>query len=292
MLGLDAAGIEAALGVALSQSAGSLQFLANGAWTKRFQIGWASMGGLCAATLAAEGFRGPAAALEGQFGFLQAYSPNPVPERAVQGLGDEFELMRTGVKPYPSCRYGHAGIDAALALRAAHTLRAEEIESVTYALPPAGMRLVGEPADRKADPRSVVDAQHSAPFAIACALATGAMEWDSYRLLGDPAIRALLAKVHCVPDAAMAALGPMAGHLTITARGGTFAHTVAAPVGEPENFPSLEDLRGKFDALVTPVLGPDRTARLANAVLAIDTLNDIARLTRLGTPVLSARLAG
>lgn len=292
VLGLKAAGIEAALGIALSQSAGSLQFLANGAWTKRFQIGWAAMGGLCAATLAAEGFHGPTAALEGRFGFLNAYSPNPVPERAVQGLGGEFELMRTGVKPYPSCRYGHAGIDAALALRAAHALRPEEIESVTYGLSPAGMLLVGDPADRKANPQSVVDAQFSAPFVIACALATGAMEWDSYRLLRDPAIRALLAKVHCVSDPAMEALGPMAGHLSITARGGSFAQTVATPVGEPENFPSLDDLRGKFDALATPVLGPDRTARLANAVLAIDTLNDIARLTRLGTPVLSARLAG
>ena len=40
-----------------------------------------------------------------------------------------FELMQTAVKPYPSCRYGHAGIDAALALRAELGLRAEEIET-------------------------------------------------------------------------------------------------------------------------------------------------------------------
>ena len=59
VLGLNAAGIEGALGIALSQSAGSMQFLANGAWTKRFQVGWAAMAGLCAATLAAEGFVAP-----------------------------------------------------------------------------------------------------------------------------------------------------------------------------------------------------------------------------------------
>ena len=35
VLNLDATGVENALGIALSQSAGSLQFLANGAWTKR-----------------------------------------------------------------------------------------------------------------------------------------------------------------------------------------------------------------------------------------------------------------
>ena len=200
--------------------------------------------------------------------------------------------MRTGVKPYPSCRYGHAGIDAALALRAAHGLRAGDIDSVIYGVSQAGMLLVGEPAARKADPQNLVDAQFSAPFVIACALATGVMELESYRQLREPAIRALMAKVRCVHDAEVESLGPIAGRLTVVARGVTFAHTVAVPIGEPENFPSLGDLRGKFDAMTTPVMGPDRTARLANTVLAIDTLNDIARLTRLGTPVVSARLAG
>ena len=43
--------------------------------------------------------------------------------------------MNTAVKPYPSCRYGHAGIDAALALRAEHGLQPDEIERVTLGLP-------------------------------------------------------------------------------------------------------------------------------------------------------------
>ncbi len=293
VLGLDAAGIESALGIALSQTSGSLQFLANGAWTKRFQVGWAAMSGLVAATLAAEGFCGPTAALEGAHGFLRAYAPDPVPENAVQGLGKSFELMRTAVKPYPSCRYGHAGIDAALALRAAHQLRAEEIVSVTYGLSQAGVKLIGEPAAKKADPQNVVDAQFSAPFVIACALATGAMTWDSYQLLlRDPTIGALVPKVQCVHDAEIEALGPMAGRITIAARGRTFSQVVAVPAGEPENFPDIGDLRAKFDALATPVLGPERASRLADAVLVLDTLPDIARLTRLGAPVLSARLAG
>ena len=292
VLGLNAAGIESALGISLSQTSGSLQFLANGAWTKRFQVGWAAMSGLVAATLAAEGFCGPTAALEGAHGFLHAYAPDPVPENAVQGLGKTFELMRTAVKPYPSCRYGHAGIDAALALRAAHQLRAGEIESITYGLSQAGLKLIGEPVAKKADPQNLVDAQFSAPFVIACALATGAMTWDLYQLLSDPAIRALLAKVRCVHDAEVEALGPMAGRITIAGRGRIFAQVVAVPAGEPENFPAIGDLRAKFDGLVIPVLGPERANRLADAVLAMDTVPDIARLTRLGAPVLSARLAG
>src|SRR6202453_4348091 len=131
---LGADGVASALGTVLSQTAGSLQFLANGAWTKRFQVGWAALSGLMAATLVREGFKGPTEALEGRHGFMRAYAPNPVPERAVQDLGGIYELMHTAVKPYPSCRYGHAGIDAALALRAANDLKPGDITSIRLGL--------------------------------------------------------------------------------------------------------------------------------------------------------------
>ncbi len=292
--GLDAAQIESALGIALSQSAGSLQFLANGAWTKRFQVGWAAASGLAAATLAREGFKGAAEALEGRLGFLHAYAPHPRPELAVRDLGTAFELMQTAVKPYPSCRYGHAGIDAALMLRQAHGLRAEEIERVTYGVSNAGMLLVGKPADKKADPQNVVDGQFSGPFVIACALATGAMGWDSYRLLHDPAVRGLLGKIVCEQDAEMEAEFPrnMSGKVTVFARGERFVQIVIVPKGEPSHFLSEAELRAKFAGLADAVLGVERAARLADAVLRIDETADVASLMRLAAPMMAARLAG
>ena len=63
VFGLDADGVAGALGTVLSQCAGSLQFLVNGAWTKRFQVGWAATNGLMAATLVREGFKGRPAAM-------------------------------------------------------------------------------------------------------------------------------------------------------------------------------------------------------------------------------------
>lgn len=294
VFGLDAAAIESALGIALSQAAGSLQFLVNGAWTKRFQVGWAAMNGLAAATLAREGFKGAAEALEGRHGFLHAYAPSPVPERAVQDLGRVFELMATAVKPYPSCRYGHASIDAALALRAEHGLRPEEIVSVTMGLPKAGMLLVGEPAEKKADPRNVVDGQFSGPFVVSAALATGAMGWDSYRLLQDPAIRSLLPKVRCEMDPEIEAEFPanMSGTITIEARGQRFVRKVVVPKGEPSNFLTEAELRTKFAGLTDAVLGAERAAQLADAVLGIDAAANVASLMRQASPLMAARLAG
>ena len=236
---------------------------------------------------------GAGEALEGRHGFLRAYAPDPEPERAVQELGRGFELMRTGVKPYPSCRYGHAGIDAALALRAAHALRAGEIDSVTYGLSQAGMLLVGAPAERKADPQNVVDAQFSGPFVIACALATGAMEWDSLPAAARPrdpgadAEGALRARCRRSRRWARWPAGSPS-----TARGETFSRDRGGAerrAGElPRHRRSARQVRRAGHA--GDGAGTHRAA--GRAVLAMDTLADIARLTRLGTPVLSARLAG
>ncbi len=294
VFGLDAAGIESALGTVLSQCAGSLQFLVNGAWTKRFQVGWAATNGLMAATLVREGFKGATEALEGSHGFMHAYAPNPRPDRAVQDLGTVFELMHTAVKPYPSCRYGHAGIDAALALRAEHALKPDEIEHVTLGLPRSGMMLIGQPADKKADPQNVVDGQFSGPFVIACALATGAMGWDSYQLLHDATVRGLLARITCEQDPEIETEFPanMSGKITIAARGQQFVRKVVVPKGEPTNFLTEAELRAKFSGLAEAVLGPERTARLASEVLAIEHLGDVASLMRLAAPLMAARLAG
>jgi len=294
VFGLSADGVAGALGTVLSQSAGSLQFLANGAWTKRFQVGWAACNGLMAATLMREGFKGASEALEGRHGFLHAYAPNPQTERAVRDLGRVFELMNTAVKPYPSCRYGHAGIDAALALRAANDLRPEQITRVTLGLPRSGMMLIGEPAEKKSNPQNVVDGQFSGPFVISSALATGTMEWDSYELLQDATVRSLLPKVRCEIDPEIEAEFPanMSGKLTIEARGETFVQKVVVPKGEPSNFLSEAELRAKFAGLTGTMLGAERAARLADAVLAIDAARDVSGLVRLASPLPPARLAG
>ncbi len=294
VFGLDQKGMEDAFGIALSQAAGSLQFLANGAWTKRFQVGWSAMNGLAAATLAREGFRGAAEAFEGKAGFLRAYAPNPVPERALQGLGEMYELMNTAVKPYPSCRYGHAGVDAAIALRAKHGIKPEEVESITMGLPNKGMLLVGSPLAYKQNPQNVVDGQFSGPFVVSCGLATGHMGWDSYGLLNDNTVRSLLPKVVCEEDPEVQALFPtyMAGKLTVKARGETFSELVTIAKGEPENFLTEAEIRAKFHGLADAVLGAERATQLADAVIGLDKAPDVNALMRLGAPIMAARLAG
>ncbi len=294
IFGFDADGIANAMGTVQSQTSGTLQFLHNGAWTKRSQVGWAAVNGLMSAVLVREGFKGSTDALDGRHGFMRAYAPNPTPERAVQDLGTVFELMNTAVKPYPSCRYGHAGIDAALALRAANDLKPADIDSIRLGLPKSGMTLIGNPPEKKADPRNTVDGQFSGPFVISAALATGAMGWDSYQLLNDPTIRSLLPKVTCAFDQAMEDEFPtnMSGILTIKAGNRVYEQAVIVPKGEPGNFLTEGELKAKFFGLTNAILGPERATALSEAVLAIHTSADVSGLTHHATPLNAARMAG
>jgi 2-methylcitrate dehydratase PrpD len=120
------------------------------------------------------------------------------------------------------------------------------------------------------------------------------MGWDSYGLLRDPTVRSLLPKVTCAFDPEIEAEFPanMSGKLTVTARGQSFAQKVVVPKGEPSNFLTEAELRAKFTGLTDALLGVERSARLADAVLAIDTASDVANLMRLASPLMPARLAG
>ena len=258
---------------------GSLQFLANGAWTKRFQVGWAAMNGLAAATMVREGFKGAAEALEGNMGFLRAYAPYPIPERAVQDLGTVFELMQTAVKPYPCCRYGHAGIDAALALRAEQQLKPAEIEHVTSGLSKcrhaAGRRTggeEGEPAERggRAVQRAVRHFLRAGDRRDGLGQLSAAERSGGPRAAAEGALRARSGDRGGVPAPTCRARS------RIEARGQTFVQKVVVPKGEPANFLTEAELRAKFAGLADAVLGADRAARLADAVLAIDATADVA----------------
>src|SRR3974390_730794 len=69
-LGLTSKQIVDALGIAASFASGIIEYLAEGAWTKRLHPGWAAQSGLRAALLARGGFLGPRTVFEGVHGLF------------------------------------------------------------------------------------------------------------------------------------------------------------------------------------------------------------------------------
>lgn len=262
--------MEHAFGTALSESAGTGQFAVNGAWTKRFHVGNAAAGGLLAAALARQGYTGATQAFEGREGFFNVYSPEQAPEAAVQGLGTVWEVLQSGVKPYPCCRGIHAPLDAVMALHARHKIDITQIESVRVGMAKRSVYVVGEPQERRRNPQNVVDCQFSTHLCISIALKTGHMGWDDYEpALADADIRALMQRVDVYEDAECEALFPQAfaGVVEIRMRDGqVLREFVRVPRGEPSTMLTAGELRSKFSLLVRDALGEQGEARLFDAI--------------------------
>ena len=274
--GLSVAEFEDAFGIGGSQAAGSLQFLENGAWNKRLHPGLAARRGVTAASLAAAGFRGSEAAVEGEYGFLNGYTGDPNPA-AFDGFGDEFAVMETALKPYPCCRYMHAAIDALTDLAAEVDSDAESgsgaevdpdaVESVTVDLPEPGVRLTGDPIERKRRPSNFVDCQFSMPFTAALALSTGEAGLpaflDAQSRLDDPDLRRLMDATEVVSTEAVQSVFPeqWAARVVVEADGESHERFVETALGEPEKPLGWDGVTEKFEALARSSGVDDGTAR-------------------------------
>ena len=116
LLGLSQGGMADALGHAASQACGVVEAL--GAASKSTGVGAAARAGLHAALFARAGIGGPAAPIEGRFGFLRVFAPAADPRRALDGLGARWEVLRNAPKAWPVGVVLHPVVDAALELRA------------------------------------------------------------------------------------------------------------------------------------------------------------------------------
>lgn len=284
-LGLDAAQLTRSLGIAGSMASGSLEYLANGSWTKRLNAGWAAHTGVVAASLARAGFTSPDTIFEGSFGVLRAYSDEPKPDRLLADLGRPLQIMQVGVKPYGCCRYNHGLIDCVLALKREHGFCPEDVESIRLGVLSAGAALVADPIERKRAPVNVVDAQFSAPFASAVALAHGTAGPDAFceATLADPAVQSLMARTDCYRDPSLDADFPARWPAAAEIRlrdGRTVSTRVEYATGEPENPVGRDALVEKFVALCTTLLSLDDARALALRILRLEDETDLGAVMR------------
>ncbi len=271
LLGLNADQTLSAVGIAGSMAAGSMEFLAEGAWTKRIHPGLAAQNGIHAALLAAEGFTGPLHILEGRDGFLHGYSRNAVPDRLTADLGKSFEILHTAVKPHACCRYMQGPIDAILGLTREHSLEARQIRRIEVAILEAGWNIVADPREKKYNPESIVDAQFSMPFGAAVAVMDGAAGLDQFTTdkIRSPRVRELMTKVALVKDVRLEEAFPKEwpARVTIeTENGGRFEKFVRYPKGDPENPLSWDEMAAKFRALAGVALSEERCIDIIQAI--------------------------
>jgi 2-methylcitrate dehydratase PrpD len=278
-LELDAQQYADALGIAGSFTGGVWAFKSDGAMTKRLHPGKAGETGVDAALLAQAGITGPHRLFEAAWGgmFATYNQGEGFPERALDGLGVDFNVSSSYLKPYACCRGCHSAIDTVLALMSSRSLRTEDVRSVRVT---AGLTAVNM---LSVDPIvTVFDAQFSLPYAISLALCGGRLGLDEYEplRLGEPRIRETIAKVSMHVDHSISLeVGPRLDFelvdgetLTLAAGNPTIAK------GSAQNPMSHEEVVAKARQLVAPTYGEEVADALVGAVEHLDSAPDLTEL--------------
>lgn len=277
LLGLTGKQLQDAQGISLSVASGSLEFLQDGAWTKRMHPGWAAVAGYTAATMARHGFAGPRQPYEGRFGLFPSHLGVLMEKAdlslATQGLGSKWELPLVSVKPIPACHFTHASADAAAVLGEKHGLTTSQIESVRVLVPAEVVKTVCEPVATKQRPQNSYDAQFSIPYTVATGLLRGSfgLQHLEEAALQDADVIALAHKVKYEVDPNSPFPKYYSGEVIVTTTDGReLRHREEINRGASDRPLSAAEIEKKFMGNATLVTSVARAQQLLETVLSLD----------------------
>ncbi len=285
LLGLDAAQTRTALAIAASQASGLKENF--GTMTKPFHAGHAARSGVVSALLAREGFTASEQAIEGPQGYLAVLGAGKREESALEGLGELWKILTTGVavKPYPSCACTHSIIDGALELRRTHHIEPDDVAEVTIGVNQVVPRILIH-----SNPRSGLEAKFSGEFSAAAALCEGKVGIGTFQddKTQDAVIRGLMKRVRLVVDPEIP--GDLERHVwtrvSVRLRDGRELSIGPRPVpGHPTHPLSMDQLREKFSDCARLALPEDRVESVRQMVETLDACPDLRSLTAVLIPL-------
>lgn len=276
-LGLTPEQTVVAIGTGATQAAGMK--VVYGSMGKALHPGKAAMDGVLAGFLARDGFTSSTEPIEGHRGFLHLFSPSPSPERAVEGLGERWTLSDNGFKPFACGSLTHPAAQALLELREQHGFRSDDVAAVhafahDYVLTTTGNRW----------PTTGLEGKFSIYHVLAVGLVDGAAlpaQFTDERV-GDPTLESVRSRVVVEQDPEQT---KESARVDVTLLDGRIlTRVIAHNLGTPAAPMTDAQLEAKLVALATPILGEERTARLAATCWEVSELPDFRRLLDLAVP--------
>jgi 2-methylcitrate dehydratase PrpD len=211
-----------ALGNAGSMAGGIIEYLAEGAWTKRLHAGWAAQAGIRAALLGRAGFSGPRTVFEGVHGFFHAFAhTNAGDFAAITGdFGTRWVMETLAFKPYPCGTMTHPYIDCAR--RLAKRVGADDVVEMVCEVGEGTVHRLWEPLAAKQRPQNGYAGKFSTPYCIATGFVRGNVALSDFSddAVRDPAVLALAAKVRYRIDPNNPYPKNFTGHIRTTLRDG------------------------------------------------------------------------
>ena len=213
-----------ALGIVGSMAGGIIEYLAEGAWTKRMHAGWAAQSGLRAALLGREGFLGPRTVFEGVHGLFHgfAHTRKGDYDALIGDFGERWVTETLAFKPYPCGTMIHPYIDCARRL-AARGIKADTITEMVCDVGEGTVHRLWEPLAAKQRPSNGYGAKFSTPYCVAAAIVRRNIGLDDFTdaAVRDPAVLSLAAKVRYRIDPANPYPNAFTGHIRATLSDGS-----------------------------------------------------------------------
>jgi 2-methylcitrate dehydratase PrpD len=223
-LGLNAKQIVDALGIAGSMAGGIIEYLAEGAWTKRMHAGWAAQSGIRAALLAKAGFVGPRTVFEGVHGLFHgfAHTTKGDYDALIGDFGTRWVTDTLAFKPYPCGTMAQPYIDCAKRL-AARGIAAEDIGEILCEVAEGTVHRLWEPLVDKQRPRNGYSAKFAVPYLLATGFVKGGVGLGAFTesAVRDADVLALAAKVKFVIDPDNPYPSNYTGHIKATLKDGS-----------------------------------------------------------------------
>jgi 2-methylcitrate dehydratase PrpD len=212
-----------ALGTVGSMAGGIIEYLAEGAWTKRLHAGWAAQSGLRAALLGRAGFLGPRTVLEGVHGFFHgfAHTTKGDYDLLIGDFGQRWVTETLAFKPYPCGTMTHPYIDCAR--RLAKRVRADDVAEMLCEVGEGTVHRLWEPLAAKQRPANGYAGKFSTPYCIAAGFVRGNVGLGDFSdaAVRDPAVLALAARVRYAIDPSNPYPKNFTGHIRATLRDGS-----------------------------------------------------------------------
>jgi 2-methylcitrate dehydratase PrpD len=213
-----------ALGIAGSMASGIIEYLAEGAWTKRMHAGWAAQSGLRAALLARAEFNGPRTVFEGTHGLFHgfAHTTEGNYDALIGDFGQRWVTETLAFKPYPCGTMTHPYIDCARRLFA-RGIKADQIKEIVCDVGEGTVHRLWEPLAAKQKPANGYAGKFSQPYCIAAALLRGNVGLGDFtdEAVQDAAVLTLAAKVRYRIDPANPYPNEFTGHVRATLTDGS-----------------------------------------------------------------------
>lgn len=276
LLGLSAAQVEMALGIAASMAGG---VVANfGTMTKPLHVGLGARNGVLAAKLAQGGYTANPKAIESGFGFYQVlHQGTQINEQPIEELGRSYALLSDGlrIKPYPCGGLTHQVIDSMLDFRAKHGLTAEMIERVD-------VDVVKHTFERIVFrvPQTGIQGKFCMPYLVARAIIDGAVGIDIFTdsAVRDQNVLKFAERVQMNLDNNLKKTDAAGRPCRVTIRlknGQSYSREAQHAKGGPE-FPMTEaELNAKFFECARHAIPAESAQRALDYIQRLETLDSV-----------------